>query len=877
MAEENNLEEGEEVKPEVNKPEANQEVNKESKSQGISRSESVLDISPANLTPGMQQYQDVKRAHPDCLVMLRMGDFYEMFYEDAIAASRELEITLTARGQGEKRAPLAGVPYHALEPYLSKLVKKGYKIAIVEQLEDPKKAKGLVKRGVVRIVTPGMVIESSMLDEKENNYLLAISAFGEKFALACCDLSTGEFSTYTIEGIPSLLSEISRLNPSECLLPESLQVNHDLIGKIKSHGPFLNTLEDYYFRVEKAQETLLSHFQLPSLHPFGLEHRPMNISVSGALLKYLTDTQKNSLTHIKKISWRNTRQSMVLDANTMRNLELTENISDGSRRGTLLSVLDKTVTAMGSRLLKKWLREPLLEKEPIERRLEAIGELNKQVIAREEIISLLEKVQDVERLISRVNYGNASPRDLLSLRNSLRHIPLIKEKVDLILKGNRSGNRPGESRGGLLKEISTVEKMDETADLIQGAVREDAPITIREGGLIKPGYHPELDCLHDIRRNSRHYLRELEEKEKQRTGINTLKLGYTKVFGYFIEVTRKNLHLVPGHYIRKQTTANSERYITEELKTEEEKILGAQEKIEEMEYSLFRELLGQVAGRTAQIQDAAGKLAVLDVLCSLAKVAMENNYCRPELVGEKVIQLKNSRHPVLEKMQERFIPNDISLSPQEMIILTGPNMSGKSSLMRQVALTVLLSQIGSFVPADKAVLGIVDRVFTRAGARDDLSSGQSTFMVEMCETAAILNQATENSLIILDEIGRGTSTFDGVSLAWSVAEHIGNRLRAKTLFSTHYHVMNKLAEKFDRIRNYNLMVRDVQGGIVFLYKLVEGGTDQSYGIHVAKLAGLPPEVVERAREIQQILEKDDEMVRKVKARKLQEQMSLEKF
>lgn len=827
--------------------------------------QNILNIPSHQLTPGMKQYQDAKRAHPDCLVMLRMGDFYEMFYEDAIIASRDLEITLTARGQGEKRAPLAGVPHHALEPYLGKLVKKGHKVAIVEQLEDPKQAKGLVKRGVIRIVTPGTVIESSMLDEKENNYIIAVSSMGDKFALACCDLSTGEFGTYTIEGQPLLLSEISRLNPSECILPESLLVNQDLTEKIKSNGSFLNTLEDYYFKIEKAQQILLDHFQLQSVGSFGLEHRPMNISVSGALLKYLIDTQKNSLTHLKKISLRNTEQNMVIDASTMRNLELTRNINDGSKRGTLLSVLDKTVTPMGSRLIKRWLKEPLLKKELIEKRLQAISGLNNQVITREEIIMLLKEVQDLERLISRVNYGNANPRDLLALRNSLRQIPVIKEKLNLL------------NSAELLKEINSMESSSEMVALIQTAIREETPITIREGGMIKPGYHPELDQLHDIRKNSRHYLQELEEKEKQKTGISTLRLSYTRVFGYFIEVTKKNLHLVPSHYIRKQTTANSERYITEELKVEEEKILGAQEKIEELEYNLFQALLKRIAGQTLPIQEAAQKLAVLDGLCSLAKAAMENNYVCPEIVDENVIQLKNSRHPVLEKIQDKFIPNDIFVNQGEMMILTGPNMSGKSTLQRQVALMVLMAQIGSFVPADKAVIGIIDRIFTRVGAQDDLSFGQSTFMVEMCETASILNQATENSLIILDEIGRGTSTFDGVSIAWSVAEHIYNKIKAKTLFSTHYHVMNKLAEKFDRIKNYNLLVRDVQGEIVFLYKLVEGGTDQSYGVHVAKLAGLPSGVVSRAQEIQEILEKDDSMMRRIKAKKLKEQLSLEKF
>jgi len=823
---------------------------------------SILELPAEQLTPGMRQYQYSKSNHPDCLVMMRMGDFYEMFYEDAIIAAKELEITLTARGKGEKRAPLAGIPYHALDNYLARLIKKGYKVAIVEQLENPKEAQGLVKRGVTRIVTPGTVIEASMLNEKENNYIMALTAQGEELAAAFCDLSTGEFFTNKIESSAELSGEIARLNPAECILPESLKVNQELIKQIKSKGCHVSSLEDHYFKTGQARAILLEHFQLRSLDSFSLEDQPLNLAASGALLRYLIETQKNSLAHLQKISWQSSRNRMLLDSSTLRNLELTRSIKDGTARGTLLSVLDKTVTAMGSRLIKKWLQEPLLNMEAINQRLEAIKELNRSIINREEIIALLENVYDLERLISRVNYGNANPRDLLALRNSLQQIPALKEKLTEV---------------GILSEIKNISGMEDVVGLIDKAIKEDAPITIREGNMFKNGFNEELDQLKDIKKNSKKFLQELESREKEKTGISTLKIGFTRVFGYFIEVTRKNLSLVPSSYIRKQTTANSERYITEELKVEEEKILGAEEKIFELEYNLFQELIKKIAEKTAEIQEAALRLAVLDVLCSLAKVAMENNYIRPQFVEERVIQLRGCRHPVVERLEERFISNDIIINSREMMIITGANMSGKSTLQRQVALIVLMAQIGSYVPAKEAVLGTVDRIFTRVGAQDDLVSGQSTFMVEMNETAAILNSATESSLIILDEIGRGTSTFDGVSIAWSVAEHIYNKIKAKTLFSTHYHVMNKLAEKFERIKNYYLATREVKGEVVFLYKLLEGGADQSFGIHVAKLAGLPAEVVERAKEIQSILEKDDEMMRKIKAKKLNEQLSLDEF
>ncbi len=827
-------------------------------------SSSVLDLDPENLTPGMKQYHEAKKANPDCLVMLRMGDFYEMFYEDAISASRELEITLTSRGKGEKLAPLAGIPFHALEPYLGKLIKKGFKVAIIEQLEDPKKAKGLVKRGLVRIVTPGTVIESSILEEKENNYIVSLTALGGQFALACCDISTGEFFVTVHQQPAAVLHDFIRLRPRECLVPASLFVNREIIERIKAQGCYINSLDDYLFSKSKAEKVLLEHFRLTSLHSFGFESNTLAVSVAGSLLQYLIDTQRNSLSHLKTLSLRSNQQTMLLDGSTFRNLEIIQNIRDGSARGTLLSVLDLTTTAMGSRLLKRWLREPLLVIPEIEKRLSAVESLSKEVIVREEIRDLLKGIADLERLIGRVNYGIATPRDLLSLRNSLQSLPLLQKEIVRL-------------HGDLIAEIAAMPVLTNLQELLLRALRDDAPNTTREGGMIKPEFDSELAELSSLRTNSQTYLQQIEEKERAATGISTLKIGFTKVFGYFIEVTRKNLALVPNHYIRKQTTVNGERFITEELKVIEEKILHAEERIVELEYSLFQTICKELTVKTAEFQEIAAKIATLDVLCSLAKVAVDYSYVRPVFVAENVLQLRNSRHAVVERMEKQFIANDVLLNDGEMMILTGPNMAGKSTVMRQVALVVLLAQIGSFVPADEAVLGIVDRIFTRVGAADDISSGQSTFMVEMTETAAILNNATARSLIILDEIGRGTSTFDGVSIAWSVAEHIHNTIKAKTVFATHYHVMNKLAEKFPRIQNYNLAVREKGGEVLFLRKLIPGGTDESYGIHVAQIAGLPAAVVSRAREIQSVLEKDDDMMRKIKAKKLEEQMSLEKF
>ena len=810
----------------------------------------------------MKQYQEVKQKHPDCVVMLRMGDFYELFYEDAVTASRVLNITLTSRGKDEKKAPLAGVPYHSVEGYLAKLVKNGYKVAIVEQLEDPKKAKGLVKRGLVKIVTPGTIIESSMLDERENNYLVSLTAYGEEFTLASCDLSTGEFYVRSIPNLSELINELTKLQPSECIIPESLQVNKELIHKIKIVGCLFNPLNDNYFKPEKGREILVDHFKIKSLDSFGIEKKEYT-AVSGALLRYLVETQKNTLSHLRKISIRSSTR-MLLDSSAFRNLELIKNIKDGSSRGTLLSVIDQTATPMGARLIKKWLKSPLLNKEVIERRYDALEELNRSIILREEINELLVKVYDLERLIGRINYGNATPKDLLALKNSLQVIPLIKERLE-------------RCSGTLLGKLQKIYSLKSIRQLIEKSIREDAPSIIREGGIIKKNFHKELDELNSIKSNSKKYLQELEAREKEKTGITSLRIGYTNVFGYFIEITKKNLALVPADYIRKQTTANSERYITEELKKEEEKILGAEENIKEIEYLLFQEILKKVAAKTHEIQSTARRIGILDVICSLAKIAMQNNYIRPKLADEGSIKIKNGRHPVIELTEERFIANDLILNPGEMMIITGPNMAGKSTIMRQTALIQLMAQIGSFVPAEEAVLGIADRIFTRVGAYDDLSSGQSTFMVEMQETAFILNNATENSLIILDEIGRGTSTFDGVSIAWSVAEYICNKIKAKTLFATHYHVLNKLGESLGRIKNYNVAIKEVSGEVIFLRKLLPGGTDQSHGIHVAKLAGLPKEAIERAKEIQSLLEKDDEMIKKLKAKRIEEQSSLKKF
>jgi DNA mismatch repair protein MutS len=824
---------------------------------------SILDVPEHLLTPGMKQYRDAKREHPDCVIMLRMGDFYEMFYEDAQLAAKELEITLTSRGKGEKTAPLAGVPYHALEPYLGKFIKKGYRVAIVEQLEDPKLAKGLVKRGVVRVVTPGTVIESSLLSEKDNNYVGAIRTNAHQQSFAFCDLSTGEFLCGKTSTLQELLSHITKHNVTECLVPESLLVNHEFISELKKQKVFVTSFDDFHFRYENANMVLLNHFNVADISSFGILDKTI-IGVCGALIHYLHETQKTHLAHIKKIQQLHSKEHMHLDKSTVRNLELMHNIIDRSSKGTLISILDHTTTSLGARLLKKVMTLPLLSQEKIEERLRAVDELRNQTIARQEISEILSSVYDIERLIGRVNFGNASPRDLLALQKTLQQLPLLKEKLGMF-------------SSKLLKKIGSFDMLQQTSHLLNTSINEEAPITIREGGIIKQGFNQELDELLDIKQNSKKFLAEIERKEKEKTGITTLRISFNRVFGYFIEITKRFSDKVPEHYIRKQTTANSERYITEELKIEEEKILGAQEKITSLEYNLFIQINNEVKKKTSQIQQIASSIALLDVLCSFSIVSLKNNYCKPKFNSLEKIEIIDGRHPVVEKIEQTFVPNTVILHDKEFMVITGPNTSGKSTVMRQTALICLMAQIGSYVPATHANLTLLDRIFTRVGAHDDLSSGQSTFMVEMLETAHILQTATNKSLLILDEIGRGTSTFDGVAIAWSTAEHIYNTIGAKTMFATHYHVLNKLANKFERIKNYNVAVKEVEGDIIFLRKLVEGGTDQSHGVHVAKLAGMPETVVTRARELQEALEAEDTMIKKIKEKRLQDQKSLGEF
>lgn len=821
----------------------------------------MIDIPEKNLTPAMKQFVAVKNKYPECLVLFRMGDFYETFYEDAVIASKDLEITLTSRGKGEKKAPLAGIPYHALDNYLAKLVKKGHKVAIVEQVEDPKFAKGIVKRDVVRIITPGTIIESSILNSKTYNYLASLYVQGENFALALSDISTGDFFIEEDNDINNLKNKLIKFNPKECLIPFTLRVNHEIINILNKTNTFLTDYDDRHFRYDNAFKTLINHFQTQTLEGFGIKNNSIVINAAGALLKYLHETQFNELKHIKRITKNQQDKYMMLDSSTLRNLEILQNIKDQSKRGTLISTLDSTTTAMGSRLIRRWLTEPLLDIEEIKKRLDCVEFFSQNTILREEIFSLLKGITDIERLISRVNYGSASPRDLISLKASLRHLPFIFKKLCTI-------------KIPLILELSEIEDFSSLVDLLESSIREDAPATIREGNLIKFGFNEVLKELLNIKNDGKRFLKDLEEKEKRKTGIKNLRIGYNRVFGYFLEVSKSNLPAVPDYYIRKQTRKNSERFITEELKIQEAKILGAQEKIQSLEYEIFQDILKRVAFYTNPVQDCAKKIAILDVILSFAKVSSENNYCKPELNDSASIILKDSRHPVVELLESNFVPNDINLHNSQISVITGPNMAGKSTVLRQVALNVLMAQIGCFCACQEASIGIVDRIFTRVGAYDDLTMGQSTFMVEMVEAANILNNATGKSLIILDEIGRGTSTFDGVSLAWSIVEYIYNKIKAKTMFATHYHVLNKLETQFSNIKNYNIAVLEKNEDITFLHKLIEGSTNRSYGIHVAKLAGLPKHVINRAKEIQQNLEEDDKMAKKINAKRIIEQKTL---
>ena len=803
----------------------------------------------AEYSPMMQHYIKTKEEHSDCILFYRLGDFYEMFFDDAVTASRELELTLTGKQCGmEERAPMCGVPYHAADTYINRLVSKGYKVAICEQMEDPKQAKGIVERQVIRIVTPGTNTDVLSLDETKNNYLMCIYYDEDVFGVATADVSTGDFYVTEIDSVQKLMDEINKFSPAEIICNEALFMSALSIDDLRNRLKIVVTaLDSWYFTDDMAKNTLLSHFHVKQLDGLGLADYLSGTLASGALLKYLYETQMNGLENMTSIHPYSTGAFMVLDSATRRNLELVETMREKNKKGSLLWVLDKTKTAMGARLLRSYVEQPLIDRGEIEARYDAIQELNDHLMSREEMREYLNPVYDLERLITRISYQTANPRDLIAFRNSLEMLPAIR----MVLS---------EFHCEALKKL--LEEMDALTDIYQwisDAIIEDPPITVHDGGIIKDGYFEEVDRLRAAKTDGKSWLAQIESTEREKTGIKNLRIKYNKVFGYYLEVTNSYKDLVPDYYTRKQTLTNAERYITPELKELEETILGAEDKLIQLEYELFRQLRERITGEVARIQKTAKAVAGLDVLLSLAKVADDHHYCRPKLNENGQIDIRDGRHPVVEKMinNDMFIPNDTYLDngKHRISIITGPNMAGKSTYMRQTALIVLMAQIGSYVPAAQAKIGLVDRIFTRVGASDDLASGQSTFMVEMNEVANILRNATSNSLLILDEIGRGTSTFDGLSIAWAVVEHISNPklLGAKTLFATHYHELTELEGKLDNVNNYCIAVKEKGDDIVFLRKIVKGGADRSYGIQVAKLAGVPDSVINRAKEICQEL------------------------
>jgi len=825
------------------------------------------------LTPLMEQYQKMKEEHPDAIMFCRVGDFYETFYEDAETASRVLDITLTARDKNSEDGPipLAGVPYHAIDSYLYKMVKAGYKVAICEQMEDPKQAEGLVKREVIRVITPGTVIDPKALERKANNYLATINKVQKGYGLAYIDVSTGEFFVTELETEAKLLSEITRLFPAECLFPEGFEES-EFMDIINAHiKPVVNYLPGWRFDVDTARGELTEHFKTLTLDGFGCENMPAAISAAGALVYYINENQKQEAQHVLSINTYSVEDFMVLDADTQRNLELTRSIRDNSEKGTLLEVLDETLTPMGGRKIRQCILQPLLQADRIDSRLNAVEELYKNVTLQEELRETLHKMYDMERLIARANMGAANARDMLALKDSLRLIPSVKEKIS-------------NAEASLLTILhEQLEELSDLADIIDNAIQPEPPVTIREGRIIKDGCNEDLDELRSTATEGKDWIASLQQTERERTNIPSLKIGYNQVFGYYIEVTNTHKEKVPEDYTRKQTLTNAERFITQELKEWESKILNAQENMNDLEYRLFCEVRDKIAQATDRIQKAASVIAILDVLASFAYVAIKYNYTKPVITTEDEIIIKDGRHPVVERLftQEGFVPNDTHLncSDQLMHIITGPNMSGKSTLLRQVALIVLMAQMGSFVPAGAAKIGIVDRIFTRVGASDNLVMGRSTFLVEMNETANILHNATSRSLIILDEIGRGTSTFDGLSIAWAVTEYIldKKKIGAKTMFATHYHELTELEGKYEGVKNYSVAIHEEDDRIVFLRKVVEGGTDDSYGIHVAKLAGLPQEVIQRAGQILAVLEEHDISVDKKPNPKLKRRPARERF
>ena len=827
----------------------------------------------AEYSPMMQRYLETKKEYQDCILFYRLGDFYEMFFDDAITASRELELTLTGKDCGqEERAPMCGVPHHSAEIYISRLIAKGYKVAICEQLEDPKKAKGIVKRGVIRVVTPGTLVDSNMLEERKNNYIMSIYKTGIYYGISICDISTGEFYSAEIKdnyNFPMLLDEIARYTPSELVVNSMMADCQEEMDKIKERfeNIYVTKFNDKFFTSELNNINL--RFNIVDNNGRKLEDisdKKLAISSINALIEYIEETQKTSLDHINKITVYQISKYMALDINARRNLEITEKMRDKSKKGTLLWVLDKTSTSMGGRLLRRWLNDPLIDVTDINKRLDAVEELKSNIILRGDIIENLKKVYDIERLTGKMAYGNANARDMITLKNSLFKLPEVKRCLS-------------ESKSELLKEL--YDKLDELQDiygLIEKAIVDDPPMVITEGGIIKLGYDDEIDTLKTAQTEGKNWLIKLEADEKKKTGIKNLKVGFNKVFGYYLEVTKSNLNLVPERYIRKQTLTNAERYITEELKNLENQILGAEEKVVSLEYEAFTKIRQEIAKNVIRLQTTSEVISTLDVLTSFATVAEDMNYCKPDVNNFGVIDIKNGRHPVIEKIlgTSSFVENDTHLDKDEnrLAIITGPNMAGKSTYMRQVALITLMAQIGSFVPAESATIGVVDKIFTRVGASDDLSMGQSTFMVEMMEVASILKEATPNSLVILDEIGRGTSTYDGLSIAWAVAEYIADKEKcgAKTLFATHYHELTELEEKIEGVKNYSIAVKEKGEDIIFLRKIVRGGTDESYGIHVARLAGVPKDVTTRANKILQTIERKNVLTGKKEEKKDKKQV-----
>ena len=807
----------------------------------------------AALTPMMQQYMAIKEQYKDCILFYRLGDFYEMFYDDALTASRELEITLTGKSCGqEERAPMCGVPYHAVDAYLNKLVAKGYKVAICEQAEDPKQAKGIVKREVIRIVTPGTNLSQQALDEGRNNYLMCLVYDNNQFGLAITDISTGDFYTTEVATLKELYDEIHRFSPSEIICNDSFYMSGASLDDFKDRlHVSVSTLDTWYMDEAVSVQKIKEHFKVASLDGLGLTDFPSGTLAVGALLLYLYETQKNTLDNLTKITPYRSGGYMIIDSATNRNLELIETLREKQKKGSLLWVLDKTKTAMGARLMRNWIEQPLIEKKKITARQDAVEELYNDMITREEIREYLNAVYDLERLVTRISYRTANPRDLIAFKTSLGMIPPVKQLLS-------------QAKSAELKEIDErMDCLEDIYDLIEKSIQDEPPIMIREGGMIKEGYNEDVDKFRLSRTEGKTWLAELEAREKEKTGIKNLRVRYNKVFGYYLEVTNSYKELVPEDWTRKQTLANAERYITPELKELEDMILGAEDKLAALEYDLYCEVRDSIGEQVVRIQETAKAIAHLDVLASLACVAQSNDYVRPSINTKGVIDIQGGRHPVVEKMNnnQMFIDNDTYLDNKNhrISIITGPNMAGKSTYMRQSALIVLMAQIGSFVPAKSANIGIVDRIFTRVGASDDLASGQSTFMVEMTEVANILRNATSRSLLILDEIGRGTSTFDGLSIAWAVVEHISNPklLGAKTLFATHYHELTELEGKLDSVNNYCIAVREQGDDIIFLRKIIRGGADKSYGIQVARLAGVPDSVIDRAKEIASWLEETD--------------------